>query len=161
MKTCCRCGESKLESEFHKNSQQTSGLHPCCKSCRKTEQQESYLKNRDKRLASGAKWREENHARQLELQKRHYERNKPLYTAKVAKRKAQQLAATPAWLSKKDKSRIEKEYEIAALLSEATGYSWHVDHIVPLQGHNVCGLHVPDNLRAVPWFENLSKGNSH
>lgn len=162
MKSCSKCNRDLPTSEFSKNSQQKSGLHPCCKSCRKKEYQ-ARKRNPDwysTYLKKSAEWRKKNHAKQLEMQRKHYQENKPLYVAKAAKRRARLKNATPRWLTKNDHRRITKEYEIAALLTEATGYSWHVDHDIPLNGNNVSGLHVPENLRVVPWFINLSKANS-
>lgn len=64
-------------------------------------------------------------------------------------RDAIKLRATPKW------SNLE---EIAEIYRDCPkGY--HVDHIIPLKSKLVCGLHVPENLRAIPKFDNLSKGN--
>jgi hypothetical protein len=54
---------------------------------------------------------------------------------------------------------MENEYKLAALLTKLTGQKWEVDHIIPLQGTNVSGLHVPSNLRAIRAFDNRSKYN--
>lgn len=70
--------------------------------------------------------------------------------AYAAKHRAKQLNALPAWA---DLTAIDKFYVEAA----ATGL--HVDHIYPLRGETVCGLHVPLNLHLLSPLENLRKGN--
>jgi hypothetical protein len=75
-----------------------------------------------------------------------------------AKRRAAKNNRTPAWLTAVQLETITKLYEHAVWLSEVTGIKWHVDHILPLQGKDVCGLHIPENLQVIPAKENLSKG---
>ncbi len=65
--------------------------------------------------------------------------------------------ATPIWVDKKE---ILKTYEQAIVLELRTGILHEVDHIVPINGRGVCGLHVPWNLRAIPMVENRRKSNS-
>ena len=45
------------------------------------------------------------------------------------------------------------------MLTRENKESWHVDHIIPLHGKNVSGLHVPSNLWFVKGSENISKNN--
>ena len=70
----------------------------------------------------------------------------------VALRHARKLRAIPKWVGKKELEEIKFIYK-----SRKKGY--HVDHIIPLQGINVCGLHTKNNLRIVKAKYNLSKGN--
>ena len=72
--------------------------------------------------------------------------------ARTNLRRARMINATPKWLTDKDKEEMKKIY-----MSCPKGY--HVDHIIPLRGKNVCGLHIPKNLRVVPAYINHSKGN--
>ena len=89
-----------------------------------------------------------------------YREKNPHIAAKIsAKRKAAMLQRIPKWLTPIDFERIDNEYKVARLLSKVTGSLWHVDHIIPLQGKLVSGLHVPENLKAIPAKENMTKNN--
>ena len=105
-----------------------------------------YLKTRDKRR---------------ELGKLHYEQNKTLYLAYSRTRKATIKRACPNCLTEDDLKIITSIYSECKRISEITGIPHHVDHIVPLQGKNICGLHVPCNLQILTKEENLRKGNKY
>lgn len=85
------------------------------------------------------------------------QRNPHREVAKVQRRNAAKLRAIPPWA---DMKAIERHYENARYLTEVTGFLHHVDHIIPLRGKTVCGLHVETNLRAIPHYLNTRKGNS-
>jgi hypothetical protein len=89
------------------------------------------------------------------------ENNRDKWNLKAANYRARKHKATPAWLSEKDIQDIHTEYALAAWTSSVMSASYHVDHIVPLKGKTVCGLHVPWNLRVIPAKENISKGNKY
>lgn len=75
------------------------------------------------------------------------------------KRYAGKIKRTPKWLTKEDLRQMELMYIEASRLSKETGVSYQVDHIIPLQGKSVSGLHVPSNLQILRADENIRKGN--
>lgn len=76
-----------------------------------------------------------------------------------ADRKARELQATPKWLTHEQLLQIREFYILAKELSWLSESPLEVDHIIPLQGTNVRGLHVPWNLQLLPESMNCSKGN--
>lgn len=79
----------------------------------------------------------------------------------AARRRATEMQAVPQWLTVEDAGAIEAIYAESRALSIKTGVRHEVDHIVPLQGINVRGLHVPWNLRVVSATVNRAKGRNY
>ena len=105
-----------------------------------------------------AEWRAKN-AVQDRLNSNEWRRqNAPKVRAALAQRKAALLRRTPGWADFKE---IELIYEHCDYLSRLTGTPHNVDHIYPLQGKNVSGLHVHQNLQILTQQENFRKGNRY
>ena len=85
----------------------------------------------------------------------HYQKNKHVYIAKDAKRRAYKLQATTQWGQEGVKAFYKKAKELEEM---NPGVKYHVDHIVPLAGKNVCGLHNQFNLQILTALENQRKG---
>lgn len=86
--------------------------------------------------------------------KKYIKNNRHKYNAYLAKYRASKLSATPPWLTKQQLAEIQLFYK------QARDINMEVDHIVPLQGVNVCGLHVPWNLQLLTREQNASKSNN-
>lgn len=89
------------------------------------------------------------------------ENGKIVNSMQSANRRATKLQRTPSWLTEEDHWMFEEIYSLTKLREKLTGVKWHVDHILPLQGKLVSGLHVPMNLQVITATENLSKGNTY
>ena len=103
-------------------------------------------------------WSAENREKIYERNKAYRIANSGKYRAHAMKRVAAKNNATPPWSNLDD---ILFFYEEAARLTAKTGIPHQVDHIVPLQGKTVCGLHVVWNLQVLPAVENQSKNNHY
>lgn len=170
MKTCLKCGQCKPFSDFSKDKSNKNGLRSQCKTCCT----QNHKRWREQNREYDKQWRKENRQATREASKRWYKNNIELarerdkyrkqsnpekYNAYNAKRRAAKLQRTPRWLTKDQLDEIETFYTAALAFRIYTGLTYHVDHIVPLQGKNVSGLHVPWNLRVIPETDNLKKSN--
>lgn len=165
-KICTTCKIQKSIETFSKNKSRKDGHNTQCKSCTKDYQ----LMNKELIAERKKIYYEANkdhvveynqiHKSHIAVVKSQYQKkNRDKINATAAKRRAAKLGATPDWLTRIELQQIEEMYEIAIAFRLYTGEKYHVDHIVPLQGENVCGLHVPWNLQVISAKENISKSN--
>jgi 5-methylcytosine-specific restriction endonuclease McrA len=95
------------------------------------------------------------------LQAEYKNRNVDVVRADTSVRKRRHREATPKWLTPAERLQMRDLYVQARKMTELTRERYVVDHIVPLRGESVCGLHVPWNLRVITQEENLKKSNKH
>lgn len=147
-KGCTGCGQEfpATTEFFRKRVKGKFGVGSQCHTCRTEYYRKYYSENKSKQFENVQRWRESN-------------RDKTRESSMV--RKAAVLQRTPSWLTAEDRKEIRKFYTLAKEAEILTGDSYHVDHIVPLRGGNVSGLHVPWNLQVLPADINIKKGNSY
>ena len=122
----------------------------------KEAKREYYAKNKSAVIARAqARTVEQKNA----YKKKYKEANPDLYKELVSVRRRRFRDATPPWLSAEQKLEIRFHYRLAIALSRSTKIPHAVDHIIPLQGEDVCGLHVPWNMEVITQEENLAKSN--
>lgn len=113
--------------------------------------------NKEKHRARGAKYYERNREHLCACTKKWREENPGRYRALMAQARKERRRATPQWV---DRQSIQEIYALAIILEKETGIPHEVDHIVPIKGKTVSGLHVSYNLRVVTATINRKKSNS-
>ena len=91
-------------------------------------------------------------------QKKYEQNNKDKLNAKTVAYQLAKANRIPKWA---DKNKIKELYKQALIKSKETGIQWHVDHVIPLRGKLVSGLHVVENLKVIPGTENIKKHNRY
>ncbi len=120
---------------------------------------EYYRKNKPQIRAGILEWNRKNPEKVKLYAKRVKQNNKGKVNFYTAKRRYAKLQRTPHWLTADEHWMIKEAYDLSALRTKMFGFSWHVDHVIPLQGEKVSGLHVPTNLQVIPGTDNDVKGN--
>lgn len=175
MQMCTHCQTQQPFENFHKGKAYKHGYRTWCKTCMaaykkqyKAANRESILKQQraydavknTERREYFRQWHLKNRERN-NAQKAEYRKNNPhKHAAKEMRRRLAKTNQTPSWLSVDAFWMIEQAYELAALRTKMLGVAFEVDHILPLQGKLVSGLHVPENLQVIPATLNRAKSNS-
>ena len=149
------CSKKCIDVEYNKRRKIGGDLYSCKlqydreyrqknKDYIKKQKSEYYYSNHEVRKAKIREWARNNKAHK--------------YSLEVARR-TKKIKATPNWLSEEHKEEIRLLYKVREFLSEYDGVEYHVDHIIPLRGNGVSGLHVPWNLQIITAKENIKKSN--
>ena len=147
--TCVVCLQNR-NSQWAKDNPDKVYRNQLAYLSRYPERREAYIqqylmRNREKRREDTKRWRL---------------LNSDIHAAKQRRREAAKLKRAPKWLTSEHRAEINNMYWLAADLQKVSGEKYHVDHIVPLQGKNVSGLHVPWNLQILPADMNCKKSNT-
>jgi hypothetical protein len=123
---------------------------------------ENYAKNKDRMSAYDAMYyRIKNKEKRIQQVKGWVQNNRGRANANKQAYKVAKMQACPPWVRADEDLMwmMAEAYELAVVRTDLLGFPWHVDHVVPLRGKNVSGLHVPWNLQVIPGRENMSKSN--
>ncbi|MGE0557434.1 MAG: hypothetical protein AB7E73_05140 [Burkholderiales bacterium] len=112
--------------------------------------------NREKNRAARKAWEQRNPDKALESFKHYRERNRVKIRARLTVSKQGREKRRVLWANQ---DAIHEIYRLAELMTQTTGRPHVVDHIIPLQGRAVSGLHVETNLRVIERAENARKHN--
>ena len=174
MLLCLKCKVEKSFVEFYVKRGRPRGYQSYCKACAKertnqhrhenletlrAKQRDYYKANSEKRVAGVLKARKNHWANFVAYRRKYAAANPEKVRAWDAIKRANRYQRAPKWLSALQKQEIENFYWLAKDLEIVTGEHYQVDHIVPLNGKTVSGLHVPWNLQVLPADVNLRKSN--
>ncbi len=169
--SCIECRRMKEKERYHKDPAMTKArtAKKYYANAEHTRAMHNAFHHKNKKVLNvlarvrSADWRlkNPNHAGAKASKKAYKVANPGKTMAHTVKRRVAKMQRTPAWLTSADFWLIEQAYDLAALRTKMFGFSWHVDHIIPLQGKYVSGFHVPCNLQVIPGAENIRKANKH
>jgi len=161
--TCIECQKEKAKKDYEENPDKWINRRMDCyknnKESERSKMKAYYLDNLEKQTAARKKRyyekAEENRAYSREWSKKNKLRRKVSH----ANRKKKIIQATPSWFGELDQFVLSESYALAELRQQITSIEWQIDHMIPVQAKNVCGLHVWNNFQVIPAYLNNSKKN--
>jgi hypothetical protein len=173
-RVCNKCLIEKPLEEYHRGKSSKDGRVRVCKACTKVADNIRYQKDKERISKVNKEWaannkqrkrqinlksKRKNSAKSYEYLKSWREANQDRVRWHNSKYRAAKQNATPFWLTEEQSQQIYDTYVLAKECEVLTGDKYHVDHIIPLNGEHVCGLHVPWNLQVLPADINIRKSN--
>ncbi len=140
--TCKGCNKEKSSKCFYKHGDTRTGLRTKCIQCIQKYNKSEVAKVSSRKYLQTAKGKINNNT------------NSSIHHKRVKKQ-------TPKWLTKEEKEQIRSLYKKCKILNMCSNEVYHVDHIIPIQGKNISGLHVMSNLRIISRSENSKKSNKY
>ena len=133
-------------------------VNKTCLTCSAISSEKAKAKKPQKYHMLRKDWRQSNPTKSAAYTRKYIAKNKGERNLWTANYRSAKDTRQPSWLNAGHLFEMESIYNYCAALRSA-GLDYHVDHIVPLRGDNVSGLHVPWNLQVITGSENMSKGN--
>ena len=156
-KICTKCKKEKEAEYFHIHKYTKDKLQSRCKECFKESRRVWCEKNPEKRKEIQENWYKNNPGKRGEQEATWCKNNPEKRNIANARRRATKKNATLN-LPEDQNKLIGEFYKESTRLSRETGIPHEVDHIIPLQGDIVSGLHVPWNLQVITAEDNRKKG---
>ena len=123
----------------------------------KARKKAEYHRNKEKNKPKRKQYNIDNAERLRAIALQYSKENPEVRREISATRRARKRNATPPWLTKEMRAEIKAMHAEANALKAQLGVRFDVDHIVPLDGRHVSGLHVPWNMRVITHAENISR----
>jgi hypothetical protein len=159
LKRCVVCKEIKELHCFPVRKTTKDGRRGDCIVCHQKSAKNYFLRNKERFKQYRSLWLHKNPKKAATASAKWAKNNRPKLNARDSQRRASEVKATPSWLSAIQKAQIQETYDVALAKTVQTGIVYEVDHIHPLKGDGLSGLHVPWNLQVISRLENRSKGN--
>lgn len=162
-KFCFKCKQEKEISFFHKHKMMKDGHLNKCSSCVVLDVQKWRDKNPESRKKEYLKRKPKlgifrTREEYIKEKQKHAKGRKTSLFEYTSKRRSQMKQAQ---MTELDLLVQEEAVRLRYLREKTTGIKWHIDHIVPLNHKDACGLHNAFNLQVVPAAWNLVKANKN
>lgn len=145
----CKLERSKKTQEWKKRNPQKHSLNNL-----------NYVKrNKDSVIERDRKWRDNNRDYLNKAKKEWDKKNRDATSRYASNNRAKRKNAIPSWFNELDNFILKEAFDLCKKREISTGIKWHVDHMIPLNAKEACGLHCRDNIQVIPQRLNNIKIN--